>query len=72
VSRCSLIVALHEPPGNAACEHNEHERIEECIAQGDAVGAVALMDVDLRDLERRLSLVATLASRSLGQLLGLG
>ncbi len=33
VSRCSLIVALHEPPGNAACEHDEHERIVECICR---------------------------------------
>ena len=32
VSRCSLIVALYEPPGNAACEHDEHERIVDCIA----------------------------------------
>jgi DNA-binding GntR family transcriptional regulator len=27
VSRCSLIVALYEPPGNACCEHDEHEAI---------------------------------------------
>jgi len=72
VSRCSLIVALHEPPGNAACEHAEHERIVDCIAHGDAASAVALMDSHLRDLERRLSLVSNPASRSLGQLLGLG
>src|SRR6187549_1942432 len=25
VSRCSLIVALYEAPGNASCEHDEHE-----------------------------------------------
>lgn len=71
ISRCSLIVALHEPPGNAACEHDEHERIVDCIANGDAVGAVNLMDAHLRDLERRLSLDAAPHARSLGQLLGL-
>ena len=71
VSRCSLIVALHEPPGNAACEHEEHERIVDCIAQGDAAGAVALMDAHLRDLERHLALDAPPHARSLGALLGL-
>ena len=71
VSRCSLIVALHEPPGNAACEHDEHGRIVDCIARGDAAGAVALMDAHLRDLERHLSLDAPPPSRSLAHLLGL-
>lgn len=71
VSRCSLIVALHEPPGNAACEHDEHERIVECIAQGDAAAAVALMDAHLRDLEQHLALEDSGASHSLGRLLGL-
>jgi DNA-binding GntR family transcriptional regulator len=71
VSRCSLIVALHQPPGNAACEHDEHERIVDHIAAGDAAGAVALMDAHLRTLERHLLLDAAPASRSLGQLLGL-
>jgi DNA-binding GntR family transcriptional regulator len=72
VSRCSLIVALHEPPGNAACEHDEHERIVDGIARGDAAGAVALMDAHLRDLEHHLALDAAPQARSLGQLLGLG
>lgn len=71
VSRCSLIVALHQPPGNAACEHDEHERIVDHIAAGDAAAAVALMDAHLRALEQHLLLEAAPASRSLGQLLGL-
>ncbi len=71
VSRCSLIVALHEPPGNAVCEHHEHERIVDCIAQGDAAGAVALMDAHLRELERHLALDSPPQARSLGALLGL-
>jgi DNA-binding GntR family transcriptional regulator len=70
VSRCSLIVALHEAPGHAACEHDEHARIVDCIAAGDAAGAVALMDAHLRDLERHLTIKPAPASRSLGQLLG--
>jgi len=71
VSRCSLIVALHQPPGNAACEHEEHERIVEHIAAGDAAGAVALMHKHLHDLEHHLSLEAAPPSRSLAHLLGL-
>jgi DNA-binding GntR family transcriptional regulator len=72
VSRCSLIVAVHQPPGNAACEHDEHERIVDCIAQGDAEGAVKLMDQHLRDLEEHLLLVSTGDAQSLAKLLGLG
>ncbi len=71
VSRCSLIVALHEPPGNAACEHDEHGRIVECIARGDAAGAVSLMDAHLRDLERHLALDDAPRARGLAHLLGL-
>lgn len=71
VSRCSLIVALHEAPGNAACEHDEHGRIVDCIERGDTTGAVALMDSHLRDLERHLSLDAAPPQRGLAQLLGL-
>ncbi len=37
VSRCSLLMAVHPPPGNAACEHDEHERIVDCSAQGPQV-----------------------------------
>ena len=71
VSRCSLIVALHEPPGNAACEHDEHERIVECIARRDVAGAVALMDTHLRDLEHHLSLEGAPQARGLAHLLGM-
>lgn len=71
VSRCSLIVALHETPGNAACEHDEHGRIVDCIERGDSAGAVALMDSHLRELELRLSLEAPASQRGLAQLLGL-
>ena len=72
VSRCSLIVAVHQPPGNAACEHDEHERIVECIEKGDANEAVRLMDEHLLDLERHLMLEKPRAQKDLAQMLGLG
>jgi DNA-binding GntR family transcriptional regulator len=71
VSRCSLITAVHQPPGNAACEHDEHERIVDCIARGDANQAAALMDQHLCDLERHLTLERPAAQRDLAYLLGL-
>ena len=71
VSRCSLIVAVHQPPGNAACEHDEHERIVDCIARGDAEGAVQLMDQHLRELEEHLMIEAPGDEQSLARLLGL-
>jgi len=71
VSRCSLIVALYEPPGNASCEHDEHERIVDCLEKGDAAGAVQLMDEHLRQLERNVSVERTAPDRTLAHLLGL-
>lgn len=71
VSRCSLIVALYEPPGNASCEHDEHERIVERMAKGDAAGAVQLMDEHLRQLERNVSLKRSAPERTLAHLLGM-
>ena len=71
VSRCSLIVAVHQPPGNAACEHDEHERIVDCIARGEAEEAVKLMDQHLRELEEHLMLVSPGDEKSLAKLLGL-
>ena len=71
ISRCSLIVALHEPPGNAACEHDEHGRIVDCIEHGDAAGAMALMEEHLCALEHHISLQREAPERTLAQLLGL-
>lgn len=71
VSRCSLIVAVHQPPGNAACEHDEHERIVDCIAHGDAERAVQLMDQHLRALEEHLLIETSGDENSLARLLGL-
>jgi DNA-binding GntR family transcriptional regulator len=71
VSRCSLIVALYEAPGNAACEHGEHEGIVDCMERGDATGALRMMDEHLRALERHIALQREAPARSLAQLLGL-
>ena len=72
MSRCSLIVALYEPPGNAACEHDEHAQLVDAIASGDADKAVRLMEKHLLVLERNIALDRPASERSLGQMLGLG
>jgi DNA-binding GntR family transcriptional regulator len=71
VSRCSLIVALYEPPGNAACEHEEHARIVDHIENGETGKAVRVMNDHLLDLERRICLDKPQAEKSLAQMLGL-
>lgn len=70
VSRCSLLVALYEPPGNASCEHDEHEALVQCIARGDAEGAVRLMDDHLTRLERNVELRQHTPAPSLARMLG--
>jgi DNA-binding GntR family transcriptional regulator len=72
LSRCSLIVALHEPGGHASCEHDEHARIVDCIASGDTEGAVRAMDDHLQELEQRICLVAQQSGNSLARMLGMG
>jgi DNA-binding GntR family transcriptional regulator len=72
LSRCSLIVALHEPGGYASCEHDEHARIVDCIASGDVEGAVRAMDEHLQELEQRIHLVAQQPGNSLARMLGMG
>ena len=71
VSRCSLIVALYEPPGNASCEHDEHEALVDCIERRDADKAVALMEEHLLVLERNVYLQQETPQRTLGRMLGL-
>ena len=58
MTRCSLIVALYEAPGEAACEHDEHERLVDLLALRDAEAAAALMERHLHALEARLALPA--------------
>ena len=72
MSRCSLIVALYEPPGNASCEHGEHADVVDAIARGNADEAVRLMEAHLLVLEKNIALDRPASGRSLGQMLGLG
>lgn len=71
VSRCSLIVALYEPPGNASCEHDEHEALVDCIERRDAKKAVRLMEEHLLVLERNVRLQQDTAGNTLGRMLGM-
>ncbi|MDB5643410.1 MAG: transcriptional regulator, GntR family [Hyphomicrobiales bacterium] len=71
VSRCSLIVALYEPQGNAACEHDEHAGIVACLERGDGENAARLMEEHLVELERHICLRQPDARPSLKDRLGL-
>ncbi len=71
ISRCSLIIALYETPGSASCEHDEHERLVNCLERGDADAALALMSEHLDGMEQRINLNARRSEPSLGELLGL-
>lgn len=72
LSRFSLIVALYELPDNPTCEHEEHERIVDCMERGDAAGAAHEMELHLRDLESGLLNKRDQPDTSLASLLGLG
>lgn len=56
MTRCSLIVALYEAPGESTCEHAEHEQLVEHLALRDGSAAAAAMDRHLLALEARLRL----------------
>lgn len=71
VSRCSLIVALHEPAGHASCEHEEHRAILDAIERGDAVAAAAAMKHHLQELERHVQLVSSKPRNDLAEMLGM-
>jgi len=58
LTRCTLIVALYEAPGNAHCEHEEHEKLVDLLALRDVEGAQRLMDAHLGGLLARLTLPA--------------
>lgn len=71
ISRCSLIVALYEPAGNAACEHEEHCDIVDAISKGDSARAVAAMNAHLVGLEDRICLERPSSVKTLAQMLNL-
>ncbi len=55
VSRCSLIVAVYQPWGNASCEHDEHASIVNCMESGEVGRAIELMEQHLLELESHIS-----------------
>jgi DNA-binding GntR family transcriptional regulator len=57
VSRTSLIIAVYEIAGNAACEPDAHLELIEEISRGDESRAVAEMIRHLNEIESRLHLV---------------
>lgn len=57
MTRCSLIVAMYEAPGNAHCEHEEHERLVDLLAIGDGDAAADLMGAHLDSLQARLQIM---------------
>ena len=59
MTRCSLIVAMYEAPGDATCEHEEHEQLVDLLALRDGERAVEIMDRHLLALEARLRLPKT-------------
>ncbi|WP_419195624.1 GntR family transcriptional regulator [Bordetella petrii] len=71
ISRCALVVAIFQPPGNATCEHDEHARVVDYLEQGRVEQAVAEMDRHLRELESHIHLVEDHAELSLADMLGL-
>jgi DNA-binding GntR family transcriptional regulator len=71
VSRCALVVAVFQPPGNATCEHAEHAQVVDLIERGETAKAIRAMDRHLRDLEAHISIVRQPASDSLATMLGL-
>ncbi|MET0185485.1 MAG: GntR family transcriptional regulator [Achromobacter sp.] len=71
MSRCALVVAIYEAPGNAPCEHDEHVRVVDDIERGNVARAIATMDAHLRDLESNIDLVEDRTGKSLAHMLGL-
>ncbi len=56
VSRTSLIIALYEAPGAAACSFDDHDAVTAAIADGDGARAAAVMAAHLQACEDRLNL----------------
>ncbi|NYT37866.1 GntR family transcriptional regulator [Allopusillimonas soli] len=58
-ARTTLIIALHDTPGETACSYIEHETILDHLAQGDGNGARQAMHHHLADCEERMSTPST-------------
>jgi DNA-binding GntR family transcriptional regulator len=71
VSRCSLIIALYELPGNVACSHDEHDRLIDVIASRNVEQAVKMMEQHLLAIEGKLNLNDEKEKINLAEILGL-
>ncbi|MDX5445537.1 MAG: GntR family transcriptional regulator [Zoogloeaceae bacterium] len=71
ISRCALVVSLYEPPGNASCEHDEHERIVDCLERREVAEATELMQAHLQALEHSICFDRREETPTLASLLGL-
>ena len=69
LSRCALILAFYEAPGDVHCEHEEHAALVDRIEAGDVPAAIALMDQHLRTLEARLHIPVRPATSDLRRIL---
>ena len=56
VSRCSLIIALYDPPQRAFCDNHEHDGLIDAMAKGNVGEALRLMEEHLRLIEGGLQL----------------
>ena len=71
ISRCALVVAIFQPPGNAACEHDEHVNVLNFLEQGRVDQAIAEMNKHLCDLESHIHLHEQSNDLSLADMLGI-
>jgi DNA-binding GntR family transcriptional regulator len=53
-ARTTLIIALHDTPGDTACSYVEHEDILNHLSRGDGQGARGAMHHHLADCEERM------------------
>jgi DNA-binding GntR family transcriptional regulator len=72
VSRCSLIIALYDPPQRSFCDNDEHDALIDAIAKGSAGEAVRMMDKHLRMIEDGLQLADRLQEINLAEILAGG
>jgi DNA-binding GntR family transcriptional regulator len=56
VSRSSLVIAVYQAPGRPGCRCDDHQRLVDRLAAGDAAGAARLLETHLADIEGALDL----------------
>ena len=70
VSRTSLIIALYERPGTAACSFDEHDALIDALVDKDLAEADSLMKAHLQVCEDKLNLDDAAAAPSLADIFG--